>query len=225
MGSSRVRRLSGDQMAAYVWLLCEQWERGALPFDVTMVTPGVPKGISDTAVAYVLTEFFPPDPDTNLRRNPKLAALHDTELTKYEGKSKAAAHARAAKTKVSPKAKTNPQIQTQNQNQREDVGVPPAILTAASGYLQDPKTRAARVGLLRSFVQGMTDRPVPEPVLLRALSDMAVAGADFRPVVLKTWCDRAQKLLEGEAGRRAAEGQSSILGHPDANQPYAEDDL
>lgn len=87
LGSPRIRRLSGDQMAAYLWLLCEQWEHGHLPFDVIQVSAGVPKGISETAIAYALVEFFPPDPDTNLRRNPRLEEIRQEQSAKQSAQS------------------------------------------------------------------------------------------------------------------------------------------
>lgn len=222
MGSSRVRRLSGDQMAAYLWLLCEQWERGSLPFDVTMVTPGIPKGIPDAAIAYVLTQFFPPDPDTNLRRNPRLAQLRDLQEEKYERLADAAAHARAAKSKPSSKVSSNPQTQIQNQIQKEDVDadtrLPAMVWNAGLPYFTNPKTRAARVGEVEMLLAGMRGARVTAEAVARGLSDMLASDVKFTPIALKRWCERAGRLLEGEAGQRAAQGDSSVLGQPDANQ-------
>ena len=65
--------MTGEQMGAYVWLLCLQWREGSLPYEPARVSEMVPKGISDLAAAQVLGRHFPPDPDTNERRNPRLA--------------------------------------------------------------------------------------------------------------------------------------------------------
>ena len=209
LGSNRVRRLSGDQMAAYVWLLCEQWEHGHLPFDVTMVTPGVPKGISDAAVAFVLTAFFPPDPDTNLRMNPRLQDIRERQLTAYEGKTRGLAKAREVKRGLSQQTcelvsqQTEPPLRLLSFSKLE--GIPANVENAAGGYLTDPRTRAARAGGLRSLLQGMTGKPLPPEVVARGLEDMHSAGVEWRPVVLRTWCERAAKEIQGEAGRRAAQ--------------------
>lgn len=73
----RVLRLNNEQRGIYVWLLCRQWQDGSLPYDVHEVYPLLPPGSESPAVAYILTEFFPADPDTNARRNPKLAEQQD----------------------------------------------------------------------------------------------------------------------------------------------------
>ncbi len=82
--------------------------------------------------------------------------------------------------------------------------LPPAIAVAAEVYLNDPKTKYARERFLVALLQGMTTYAIPEAALVRGLEDMAVAGAAFTPVVVRTWSQRAQRLLEGEAGVRAA---------------------
>ena len=105
--------------------------------------------------------------------------------------------------------------------------LPAELVAVAAPYLADPKTRVARVAFLNSLLTGMTVKPLPLEAVIRGIEDMAVAGADFRPVVVRTWCERAVKLIEGEAGRRAAEESSAVLGHPDANQApsgWAEDE-
>lgn len=227
LSSSRVRRLSGDQMAAYIWLLCEQWDAGYLPFDVIQVTPGMPKGISEAAVAFVLTQFFPPDPDTNFRRNERLESirLEQERLAdaRREGASKTNAQRSAQRTlSGAPSADS----QNQRQNQKEDVDED--VLRAADYYLRDTTTRTSRIGALRGLLQGMTGVPVKKEALLRGLEDMKVAGARFTALSVRGFARKAQELLEGEAGRRAAEGRSSVLRHPDANQGHSgftEDDL
>lgn len=110
--------------------------------------------------------------------------------------------------------------------------IPESVTTAAASYLTDPKTRTARLGILRGLLQGMAGTPIPEAAIVRGLTDMAAAGAEFRPVVVRKWAVRAQSLLEGEAGAHAAReaiaAQSSVLGHPNANtghSSFAEDDL
>lgn len=109
---------------------------------------------------------------------------------------------------------------------------PDAVLIAAAPYLCDPKTRMARQAFLNTLLTGMTVAPLPLDAVVRGLEDMAVAGAEFRPVVVRAWCLRAQKLIEGEAGAKAAQdsrkAESSALGQPDANQSpsgWAEDEL
>lgn len=97
--------------------------------------------------------------------------------------------------------------------------LPPSVAAVAAPYLSDPKTRMAREAFLGAMLTGMTTYPIPEAAVVRGLEDMAVAGVEFRPVVVRAWCQRAVKLLEGEAGHRAAlDAQSSVLGHPSANQ-------
>lgn len=106
-------------------------------------------------------------------------------------------------------------------DRRADHGVPLEILDLDTPYFSDTKTRTARMGAVRGMLQGITDHPVPVAVITRAIREMAVAGADFRPVVLKTWCERAAKEFEKEAGAKAAQetlkGQSSVVGQPHAN--------
>lgn len=241
MSDRRFRNLSGQQMGAYLWLMMEQWVEGHLPFDIIEVLPGVPKGIDEAAVAYVLQTFFPPDPDTNLRCNPKLAAIRERQLAAYESRVGAATGARKSKRDngvSSDQLSHQPSDQLSDQasdhvgDQRETLYIynlslgkqqlPQTVISAAEPYLRDPKTRPARMGSLRSLLQGMTGHPVPEAVLVRAVEDMAVTGVDFRPVVLRRFVDRAGKLLAEEAGRRAVEPSG---GNVARNSGFAEDEL
>lgn len=241
MSDRRFRNLSGQQMGAYLWLMMEQWVEGYLPFDIIEVLPGVPKGIDETAVAYVLQTFFPPDPDTNLRRNPKLASIRERQLTAYESRVGAASGARKSRIssdQPSDHVGHHPSDQASDHHgdhvgdQRETLYIynlslgkqllPQTVVAAAEPYLLAPKTRAARMGSLRSLLQGMTDKPIPEAVLIRALEDMAVTGVEFRPVVLKKFVDRAKKLMAEEAGLRSVRPPE---GNVARNSGFAEDEL
>lgn len=241
-GSGRVRGLSGDQMAAYVWLLCEQWVYGHLPFDVTQVTPKIPKGISDTAVAFVLTQFFPPDPDTNLRRNPKLAEQQELLEAKQRAKSAAAGKAREAKArkyrerKQLPTSVSSPVSSGRSQKTEAkktdvdaDTRIPHSLWLAGLPYFQDPKTRTARVGEVQMLLEGMRGSKLSPQAVERGLADMVVTGAQFTPVAVKRFAERAVKLLDGEnaqqAVREALAGGSSVSSQPDANQAPSEDDF
>lgn len=97
-------------------------------------------------------------------------------------------------------------------DRRPSSDLPPAVLDAASGYLN--VQREARIGMLRGMLQGISDHPVPENVLVRALRDMTVANADFRPVVLRTWCTRAEKEIQGEHGRQFAANPTAQVVEP-----------
>lgn len=68
----RVLSLSNEQRGIFHWLLCRQWMDGDLPGDVMAVYPLLPPGSDSAAVAFVLTAFFPADPDTTRRSNPRL---------------------------------------------------------------------------------------------------------------------------------------------------------
>lgn len=125
MADRRFRNLSGQQMGAYLWLLCEQWTEGDIPFDVIEVTPGMPKGIDDTAIAFVMQTFFPPDPDTNRRRNPRLAEQQTERAIAYAARVEAAAEARKARARKSlqdnavSSHQNGDQGEKQNQNQKQ----------------------------------------------------------------------------------------------------------
>ena len=82
--------------------------------------------------------------------------------------------------------------------------LPERVRVVAQDYLRDPRTQMARERFLVGLLEGLTTQPIAEAALIRGIEDMAVAGADFRPVVVRIWCERAQKLLDGEAGARAA---------------------
>lgn len=96
--------------------------------------------------------------------------------------------------------------------------VPQEVVDAAAVYLADPRTRTARMAFLNTLLTGMTVAPLSVEAVVRGLEDMAVTGAEFRPVVVRKWCQRAVRLLEGEAGQRAAEASKAVLGRPDAKQ-------
>lgn len=97
MTDQDVLELSGEQMGAYLWLLCLQWQQGALPYEAHRVVAMSPRGIPEVAITYVLLKFFPPDPDTNERRNPKLAGIRERQLATYEVRVGLAAKARKAR--------------------------------------------------------------------------------------------------------------------------------
>lgn len=121
------------------------------------------------------------------------------------------------------RAPTNDQRPTTD-DRRPPSGLPPAVLDAASGYLKTQTV--ARTGMLLGMLHGITERAVPEAVMVRALRDMTVANADFRPVVLRTWCQRADKEMQGEAGRLAAEASrsDSALAKPSPSQWFDEEE-
>lgn len=113
---------------------------------------------------------------------------------------------------------------THNEYKNEDkdeAGVPPAVLVAGNQYFNNHQTRASRLGLLRGMLQGMTDRAVPEAVMVRALEDMVIAGEEKAPFtrnVVKGFVRKAEEKLQGEAARRLAEESIAALRQPDANQ-------
>ena len=101
----------------------------------------------------------------------------------------------------------------------EATDLPRTVLAVAQPYLADPKTCTYRLGHLRGLLQGITNKPVPEATLVRAIQEMAVAGADFRTVVVKAFVDRAARVNEAEAGLRAAAGSHG------KGEGFAENDL
>lgn len=240
-----VHHLSYEQIGIYFWLLCRQWQFGGVPAQPPQALRHMLPDTNSAALALVLHKFFPLDPDSDKRVNPKLAAVRAEQESSLEAKRRGGL---ASKGNLIPGAKHRHSLgiadgaadgiaenslsanQSQSQKQKKDDGVPSEVLRAADPYLREPKTRDARIGTLRSLLQGMTGYPISEAALVRGLTDMAAAGTDFRPVIVRTWAERAQKLLEGEAGAQAAreslKPSSSVLGQPDANPtPWAEDEL
>jgi hypothetical protein len=68
----RVLRMSHAEYHAFMMCLARQWVDGALPYEVDDLIPILPSNVDKRAVTRVVLQFFPPDPDTNLRRNPDL---------------------------------------------------------------------------------------------------------------------------------------------------------
>lgn len=204
-------------MAAYLWLLCEQWMHGHLPFDVAHVTPGVPKGINESAVAYVLTQFFPPDPDTNERRNPKLAEVREKQVAEYENRKKQLEEARAAKG-VTPRPLSQGRSQRRHQGEKEikkemsskeDVvsrrvsevlavntkGVPGVVLEALALWDDRPGSKLARVGDVKKCLGGAWGPPPTPEILALAITQLAGHGKkEWQATTLKNWVAGAQRL-------------------------------
>lgn len=237
MTDDRVLELSGEQMGAYLWLLCLQWQQGALPYESHRVVPMVPRNISEAAVTYALLQFFPPDPDTNLRRNPKLAAIRDEKVALYK--------VRVETAKLARKSKQDNGVSSDyvsHQDGHEDDGLyvfnlslierkrlPKSILDAAARFLTPHKTRVARFAELRGMLDGMTGFPIPEAELARGLAELATSDVPYTANAVRGFARKARQTMQGEAGHRAAlDAQSSVLGHPDANQGhsgFSEDEL
>lgn len=131
MTDRRFRNLSGDQMAAYLWLLMEQWVEGDIPFDVIRVLPGMPKGIAEAAVAYVVEEFFPPDPDTNRRKNPKLAQIADQQMVVLKSRRSGAAKTNKHKRLCAHRDGDRPADRGESQKQIERKKKGPMALSEA----------------------------------------------------------------------------------------------
>lgn len=119
----RVLRLSNEQRGVYLWLLCRQWHDGSLPYDVHDVYPLLPPGSESPSVVYVLTTFFPPDPDTNERRNTRLAEQQEERASAYESRVKSAGNARKARSRKSlqDNAVSGDQTGDQGKNQNQKV--------------------------------------------------------------------------------------------------------
>lgn len=75
----RVLALSPAERDAYLTMLCLQWRNGSLPFDCIHLYPLLFENTDKRAAVRVLEDFFPPDPDTNRRRNPKLTAIREKQ--------------------------------------------------------------------------------------------------------------------------------------------------
>lgn len=186
---NRVLKLTNEQRGVYLWLLCRQWNDGALPYDVHDIYPLLPPGSESAAVAYVLTTFFPPDPDTNERRNTKLAEQQEERSSAYRSRVKSAGKARKARAHKSLQDngvsgdQTGDQPENQNQNQKQIVET-----TSDSEEAVDFITRCVvlvnqlhpQVGLegyrnpltaskARSIVQGWVEAGIPENVILERL--------------------------------------------------------
>src|SRR6188768_3005491 len=97
ISDNRVLALSNEQRGVFHWLLCRQWLDGSLPFDVMHVYPLLPPGSDSAAVGFVLHSFFPPDPDTNERRNPRLVEIAREQEEFVEANRQRTVKAREAK--------------------------------------------------------------------------------------------------------------------------------
>lgn len=237
MTDDRVLELSGEQMGAYLWLLCIQWQQGALPYESHRVVAMCPRGIPEVAITYVLLQFFPPDPDTNLRRNPKLAAIREEKLALYRVRVETAKLARKSKQdngvsshQVSDQASHEDDgLYVFNLSLTERKRLPATILDAAKRFLIPTKTRAARFAELRGMLDGMTGFPIPEPELARGLSELATSDIPYTANAVRGFARKARQRLQGEAGEREAlKGSSSVSRQPDANQShsgFSEDEL
>ena len=194
----RVVRLTNEQRGVYLWLLCRQWVDGDLPFDVMQVYPLMPYGSDSAAVAFVLSEFFPPDPDTNRRRNPKLAQQQESAGSAYEARVETAGNARKARARKSKQDNAISSDQTshqssdyrKNQNQilepetdlpRRDDMIDPFVFevaAAANQALRDnPQVRNAEVEFTplkaSSAQQAVADwlgAGIPQETILKAVA-------------------------------------------------------
>lgn len=230
----QVQGLSNEQRGIFHWLLCRQWLDDDLPEEPLLVYPLLPPGSDSNAVAYVLDSFFP-IVGGGRRRNRRLSDIRDELEAKYAAKLEAAQRARGGKTKpvkqlrsvssnVSPKGRIK--NQTQTQTKEEDVGIPPLVWEALKPFAGDPKTRVARIGQVRGLLQGMTDKPVSPEAMARGLTDFLANGGNWSAIGIRAFALKAEKLLQGEAGRRAAQGDLSVLGQPDANTgQWSEDEV
>lgn len=226
MTDDRVLELTGDQMAAYLWLLCLQWQHGSLPYEAHRLIPMVPRNVPDTAVVFACLKFFPPDPDTNERRNPFLAAVREKQMETYRVRVSNIAAGRKSKQNKEVSSYDASYEDKKEKEIKKEKDVDEDVLRAASFYLRDTTTRIPRIGTLRGLLQGISGPPIPRAALIRGLEDMTVAGAKFTALSVRGFARKAVQVLEGEAGARAA--QSSVLGQSDANQSpsgWAEDEV
>lgn len=225
----RVLTLTNEQRGIYLWLLCHQWRDDFLPYDITDVYTLLPPNTNSAAATYVLTQFFPADPVDNRRRNPTLAAIRDRQIAAYKSRVSTAAEARKSKKdnaivsdypsrKVSDEAEV---LYIYNLSFSEKQQLPKEVIAGGMPFLLPVKTRAARFGVLRGLLHGMTGTPIGAPALARGLWDMTASGIEFTPARVRAWAIRAGKLLEGEAGQRAAEASKPVLRQPDANQRHS----
>ena len=204
----RVLRLTNEQRGVYVWLLCRQWVDGNLPFDVLQVYPLMPPGSDSAAVAFVLSEFFPPDPDTNRRRNPKLAEQQHSAGSAYQSRVETAASARKARARKSKQDNAVSSDQTshqssdyrKNQNQipepetdqpRPDAMIDPFVLEVAAVANQALRDNAAvrnagpeftplKASSAQQAVADWLGAGIPKEVILKAVAGVC---ARFTPTV------------------------------------------
>jgi uncharacterized protein YdaU (DUF1376 family) len=177
----KVLRLTNGQRGVYLWLLCRQWHDGALPYDVHDVYPLLPPGSDSAEVAYVLTAFFPPDPDTNERRNPRLAEQQERMAEVQEIREATLMKARAAKSlktkavsdnspDIRGRTRYKKQIQKEIEPPMTDLTVQVVALINArmpkdlEGY-RNPLTASKA----RSVVEGWSGEGVPESTILGAV--------------------------------------------------------
>jgi uncharacterized protein YdaU (DUF1376 family) len=75
--------LGQDEVGAYILLLCQQWDRGALPADVATL-----RRLARGRVTAAVLEKFPTSPD-GLRRNARLEKEREKQTSYLEGQSRA----------------------------------------------------------------------------------------------------------------------------------------
>lgn len=132
----RVLGLTNEQRGIFHWLLCRQWLDGDLPGDLMHIYPLLPPGSDSAAVAYVISTFFPGDPDTTRRANPRLQREQEEQEAKYAAKIRGAATARAAKGRkllpatTSVDANADSKGRSKNQNQTKEKEGPMALKDA-----------------------------------------------------------------------------------------------
>lgn len=241
LASTRFKNLSGDQMAAYLWFLMIQWEDESLPFDILEMSNSLPRGIHDSAYAYALTTFFPPDPDTNRRRNPKLAAIREEQvalLLKKRAQTAAATAAREVRhvtNDVTSNVTTN--VTSGKGRGRNNVNEVPTtattglsvqVETALEPYLRSHRYPGAARASVRGLLNPESSPSYPEAVVVQALTEMAAEGRPFKATTLAAWCaNLTQQAREGPPaprgrpnGGRVGSGRLSFL---DALPPAPEE--
>lgn len=164
MTDSDVLELTGEQMGAYLWLLCLQWQHGFLPYEVHRVIPMVPRNIPEAAVTHVFLKFFPPDPDTNERRNPKLASIREKQLATYEVRAASIAEARKSRHH---KGVSGDQTGDQSGDVADSI-----FISSQSG---SPKEMVTRGGLGGRLERQLRDGLAPHPEAIELL-DLVLLG-------------------------------------------------
>lgn len=184
INSPRVSKLTNEQRGIYFWLLCRQWMDGSLPFDIHEVYHLFPIGSESPAIAYVLTTFFPPDPDTNLRRNPRLEEIRlEQERLRDSRKAGAAKTNKGKGLRVHAQRPLSDPLsadsQSQSQKQRTTTSIPEGDFTTRCVVLVNqlhPQTglegyrNPLQASKARSVVQGWLDAGIPETTILGAIT-------------------------------------------------------
>lgn len=219
---NRVLTLTNEQRGVFLWLLCRQWVDGDLPGDVMHIYPLLPPGSDSAAVAYVLQTFFPPDPDTTRRRNPKLAEQQEEMESVQEIREATLVKARAAKSlktkavsDISPDIKgrirsKNQKVETTS-NPEEDVDFTTRCVvlvnhlhpqTGLEGY-RNPLTASKA----RSVVQGWVGEGIPETTILGAITAVCERLPKDQHISSLKYFDRAVR----EAHTKPSEGLPDAL--------------